>query len=333
MSEFVCRSATEAGAWDEFVRAATSPNEFLESWKWGDFQAATGKSIERLEVVRGQERVAVSLMVPHTTRLRRDFWLSPRGPIIRPELSPDDQLRAWQVLLEATKQAHGRSSMFLKVEPNIAPPSALPLEVGTGIHPEQTLLIDVSLSDDELMRGMHPKTRYNIGLARRDHVTIQWSREPAALEAFLELLQKTAAHQGIGIFPHDYYRTMVKTFGTATEIGLAERGGQAIACALMIRFGNVTTYLHGGSSYEERSHMAPYLLHWEAIQRARSQGSVWYDFYGIAPAGVTDHKWSGITRFKLGFGGTVKHYPGAFNLVYQRPWYLAYRLAKRVTGQ
>lgn len=44
-----------------------------------------------------------------------------------------------------------------------------------------------------------------------------------------------------------------------------------------------------------------------------------YDLWGI-----DTQKWPGVTRFKLGWGGRVVEYPGAFDLVVSKLWYYAY---------
>lgn len=333
MSTIEVHEAANAAAWDEFAQRCTEPQEFLQSWQWGEFQKSTGQHTQRLEIVRGTQRVGVAQLVTHTTRLGKSFILAPRGPILDPQLSHHDQAEVWKALLNAVSNHRSRTSMFLKVEPNVAPKPGLGLEPGTAVHPEQTLIIDVTKSVEQLQADMHPKTRYNIGLAERKGVEVNSSRSREDLEEFLMLLQSTAQRQKIGIFPFDHYRTMVATLGTNIEVTLARFRSKAVAAALLIRFGKTITYVHGASADEHREAMASHLLHWQNIKRAKEAGVSTYDFFGVAPEGSLNHKWSGITRFKKGFGGTVHSYPGAFNLVYQRSWYRAYRLAKRLTGR
>jgi lipid II:glycine glycyltransferase (peptidoglycan interpeptide bridge formation enzyme) len=44
---------------------------------------------------------------------------------------------------------------------------------------------------------------------------------------------------------------------------------------------------------------------WEAIIDAKEKGCTIFDFWGIAPTDDPNHKWSGITTFKKGFGGQI----------------------------
>ncbi|MFH0828716.1 MAG: peptidoglycan bridge formation glycyltransferase FemA/FemB family protein [Candidatus Kerfeldbacteria bacterium] len=333
MSSCDIRRAEDSEGWDEFVLRCTKPNEFLQSWQWGVFQRAAGKYTERIEVLLDGKRAAVALLVQHTTRLLRTFILVPRGPIIDPALPADRQHEVWKAFINHVDSVRTPDTMFLKIEPNLIPPQDVGFSEGSGVHPERTLLIDLTKNEQTLLSDMHQKTRYNIKLAERHGVTVGFSRSPTDVEEFLALLKETAQRQKIGIFPLPYYRTMVESLGDSIEVAVARMHTTPVAAGLMVRFGSTLTYLHGASSAEHHQHMAPHLLQWESIVRAKGLGCSVYDFFGIAPEGTVDHRWNGITRFKMGFGGTVHQYAGAFNLVYQRAWYLAYRLAKRAAGR
>lgn len=278
----------------------------------------------------GEQRCAVMLLTQHATRLRRTFLLAPYGPVLDPALDPTTRTAVWRELLKGVEQSRSSATMFLKVEPNAAPPDGLPLEPGTGMEPERTLLVDLRKTGDELLAGMHQKTRYNIRLAEKKQIEVRWGSDEATLETFYRLSKLTATRQNIGIHPIAHYRAILRGMGSGAEIALASLGTEPLATGLFLRFGDAFTYQHGGSADERKELMAPHLLQWRAIQRAKQEGYRWYDFYGIAPEDATNHNWAGITRFKLGFGGERKDYPGAFNLVYQRNWYLAYRFAKRL---
>ena len=70
---------------------------------------------------------------------------------------------------------------------------------------------------------------------------------------------------------------------TSLEIAIAEHNGTPLAVHLLISHVETVTYAHGASSSKQRELMAPHLLQWESIKRAKEQGFKKYDFYGIAP--------------------------------------------------
>jgi lipid II:glycine glycyltransferase (peptidoglycan interpeptide bridge formation enzyme) len=198
-----------------------------------------------------------------------------------------------------------------------------------------TQVLDLTQSLDEIRSELHPKTRYNIGLAERNRVTIRMHHDASAIELFLGLLPKTSERHGIEAHALSYYRTMARhlTPERMLTVFTAERTGRTVAAHLVTRFGPNAWYLHGASDYAERKHMAPHLLQWHQIRWAKEQGCTTYDFWGVAPPGASEHHpFSGITRFKQGFGGRALVSPGAFDLPLKRAWFALYRAAKALRG-
>jgi lipid II:glycine glycyltransferase (peptidoglycan interpeptide bridge formation enzyme) len=104
---------------------------------------------------------------------------------------------------------------------------------------------------------------------------------------------------------------------------VAKYNNRIIALSIICFFNNTATYLHGGSSNQNRNVMAPFLLQWQAIKKAKEQGCVYYDFYGI-----DEKKWPGVTRFKKGFNGQNINYIGTFDLIYSPVYYWIYKIAR-----
>lgn len=73
--------------------------------------------------------------------------------------------------------------------------------------------------------------------------------------------------------------------------------------------------------------MAPFLMHWQAMQDAKAAGFAQYDFWGIE---TSSGETPGFVRFKLGFGGNQKQFPGAYDIVCDRLWYKIYSYARKI---
>ncbi len=221
------------------------------------------------------------------------------------------------------------------------------------VPPRATLIIDLTKSEDELLSGMHEKTRYNIHLAERKGVVARSVGAKEAFASFWQLMQDTARRDNIGIHPEEYYRKMLgimepplgpllskEGMGRLPYAGahlyLAVHGGVPIATAILITYEDTATFLHGGSSNANRHVMAPHLLQWRMMQFAKAQGMKWYDMWGISPQDtrykIQDTKpdsWAGITRFKMGFGGEAKEGAGTYDVVVNQPLYKLLTLAQK----
>jgi lipid II:glycine glycyltransferase (peptidoglycan interpeptide bridge formation enzyme) len=262
------------------------------------------------------------------------------------------------------RAAKKRGAIFLKVEPD--------LELGEGVtkadadrkmqalgfrpsgrlQPARTIVLDIDKSEDDLLKAMKPKTRYNLRLAGRRGVVVRRAETLDDLRAFYKLLEVTGERDEFGIHTFPYYEHMWKVFGPGGDksalVLLAEhpdereRAEGPVAGLMTLKFGREAIYMYGASANRGREHMPNYLLQWEAIRWAREQGCSVYDFWGIPDAPTEDGDDSGGTGeresdsvsplnarsglrgvywFKKGFGGREIEYPGAYDYVYNRVGY------------
>ncbi len=179
-------------------------------------------------------------------------------------------------------------------------------------QPAQTMILDLALSQDEMLKNMHSKTRYNIRLAQKKEVTILHKKD---IEAFWSLTKITASRDGFTSHQKKYYEQMLAL--PFVEQFTAYLDQEVIASNLCVNFNGTFIYLHGASMHKYKKLMAPYLLQWHQILFAKDNGCKVYDFWGVAPkddngqkfhkySWQKNHKWSGFTRFKAGFGGTYQ---------------------------
>lgn len=328
------REIHDQHAWDGFV--STQPfASFPQSWAWGEFQRTLGKSVMRFQwVEKGAIKAAIQLI--REKRRLTGYWFAPRGPIFANQAKPHLRQQFEKILrdLLAKKLHHG--SLFLRFEPMVehrAAEGMMPLRMrrNHALNPAATRLIHLENTEETLLAEMHQKTRYNIRLAAKHGVTIRESQSDADLETFLALTQETATRDQFTSHSRNYLKATfdhLKKAGLA-KLRLAEHAGVVLAANMEIWFGDTVTYLHGASSNHNRNLMAPFLLQWEAMRAAKQQGKKLYDLWGCNPAARSSHyykeSWEGISRFKSGFGGELRHFIGTWDMpVYRTIYRLAF---------
>jgi lipid II:glycine glycyltransferase (peptidoglycan interpeptide bridge formation enzyme) len=132
-----------------------------------------------------------------------------------------------------------------------------------------------------------------------------------ALNDFNTLHDYTAHHHHFTRFSSRYIFNEFQVFaanGQATIFRAYLADGRLDSAAIILSCGTMACYRHGASRNLDHKIPTSYLIQWRAIQEAKNQGVIWYNFWGIAPAGAGKaHPFHGITHFKTGFGGFQKN--------------------------
>ncbi|MDO8592699.1 MAG: peptidoglycan bridge formation glycyltransferase FemA/FemB family protein [bacterium] len=313
--------------------------QFLQSWQWGEFQQQVSGQVWRVGVEAGGRLIASAKLVKKQLPMGKSYFYCGRGPIVNFQFSifnfqlnqeekNKKQAEILNFLFEEIKKLAGREGvMFLRFEPVFNFEfSALNFQLSKTIdvQPSKTLILDLTKSEDELLAAMHQKTRYNIRLAEKKDVKIV-EAGAERFEEFWQLLTATGDRDEFNLHGRGYYQAMLKMDKNFVKLFFAEYQGKPLACSLVIFFHDTATYVHGGSSNENRELMAPYALQWQTIKLAKRLGHKFYDFHGI-----DEVKWPGVTRFKLGFSGQAVNYPGTFDLIFDSSWYSIYKMVRKV---
>lgn len=323
----------EKNRWNAFV-VASPYKSFMQTWAWGELQEYMRVPYFRLVVEDAGKIIAIALVVERSLSMGYCWLYIPRGPIFLEGISESDKETAWVALEEKIKSlGNEKNAFFVRVDPMQESFSRnawhkSPREV----QPQHTLILSLDLSEAELLAHMHSKTRYNIKVAERKNVTVRFSTSSEDVRAFLDASQSVTGRTGFSYHPDEYYRGILEVLGkeNMAELAIAEIDGQVAAVHLMIYADGIATYAHGASKNQFRSSMAPALLYWKTILRAKEKGMQQYDFFGVAPENAAeDHPWNGITRMKIGFGGTRVSYAGAYDLVLNEALYAMFNLARK----
>ncbi|MCX7928686.1 MAG: peptidoglycan bridge formation glycyltransferase FemA/FemB family protein [Patescibacteria group bacterium] len=183
--------------------------------------------------------------------------------------------------------------------------------------PSKTIEIDVKKSEQELLKEMSQKTRYNIKIAIRNGVKVEnsknikdfvsfWNKCSIARKNFPQTKEINALYNSFrnnATILFAYQNSINKNTDEKTKI---------IAAVLLIHSKNISYYMYAASSKKGKKLFAPTLLVWEAIKISKKRGCELFDFEGIYDERFPLPAWRGFTKFKLGFGGKIKEYPGAF---------------------
>ena len=188
----------------------------------------------------------------------------------------------------------------------------------SNILPSNTIFIDLKKDNQQLLKNMKPKTRYNIGLSERKGVNVKCIGLDK-IDIWNQLYQETALRNNLNLNDIKYFEVVLKAHlnneadDTEVILMVAEFDKTPLAAMFLIISKNRASYLYGASSSENRNLMATYALQWEAMQIAKSKACTEYDMFGVAPNPSPSHPMYGLYKFKIGFGGDLHHGIGCWD--------------------
>ncbi|MBI2022202.1 peptidoglycan bridge formation glycyltransferase FemA/FemB family protein [Candidatus Daviesbacteria bacterium] len=306
-------------------------SHIIQSWEWGDFRKNLGLPVLRYGIFEKGKLKTVFELTLHKIPLTSQYvGYLPKGPL------PDKQLA--QALEVIGKQY---SCAFIKVEPNIES-SNTPFVVYPKFLPspkplftKYNFILDLDKNEEELLKNMHPKTRYNIRLAEKKGVVVEERKDDQAFEIFLKLHFQTTYRQGF--FSHNKFyhqqawRTLKKGGMARILIGFYRQ--KPLSAWMIYNFKHTLYYPYGGSSSEYREVMANNLVAWEAIKLGKKLKCQTFDMWGaLGPEASINDPWQGFHRFKAGYGGRLVKYLGTYDLVFNDPLYWAFTFIDKFTS-
>lgn len=281
----------------------------------------------------------------------------PRGPL----LNWADPVVRDQILSDLEELARNRGALLVKIDPQAlmgkgysgtdsASDDAVGMDLRVRLERRgwrfardqvqfrNTVVLDLTPEEPELLERMKQKARYNVRLAERKGVTVRTGSE-GDIPMLYRMYAQTSVRDGFVIRSEDYYRAAWSRFlgqyeshaQPSAEVLIAEVEGRPVAAVLVYYFAQHAYYLYGMSVTEHREKMPNHLLQWEAIRRARRHGCKVYDLWG-APDDhdESDPMW-GVYRFKEGLGGELVRTVGAWDYPANSIWYEIYtRLVPRI---
>jgi len=324
--------------WEEFLLGCEDKT-FLDSWNWGEFQKMMGNKIFRLGFFQDDELIAIVLVVKIISK-RGTFFLIQHGAVIKPQKSnlKNQKYVILKTLLRELKRI-GREEKcsFIRIVPlwernkeNLK----IFRDLGFKKAPmhasayESSWKLDITPSEEELLKNMRKTTRYLIRRALKNkNIRILKSDKLADIEIYQKLTRKVAKRRKFIPFSSDFMKNEFDIFSREKQALLifGKHQNEIVAGALIIFWSKIGFY-HQAASIEKYSKLSiPYLIQWQAIKEAKKRGCVLYDFWGyINPFKNPKHPWAGPTLFKMGFGGYKKEYIKTQDFPFSSRYWLTY---------
>jgi lipid II:glycine glycyltransferase (peptidoglycan interpeptide bridge formation enzyme) len=342
----------------------------LQSYEWGEFREKTGVKVIRRGLFENNKLLkAFSLTIHKIPKIPFTIGYLPKGDL------PDKEL-----LSELRKIGKEEKCIFIQLEPNyiIKTSGESSDSVQEGIdsgqarilkdylqpsaHPlftKYTFLLDLTKSEDELLKAMHPKARYNIKIAKKHGVEIIEDNSEKAFEEYWRLMEETTKRQGFYAHTKKYHQLIWETLGINNQKSEIKKNNQQkthdssfmihdfnklqahlftakyknkiLTTWILFTFKDTLYYPYGASSNENREVMASNLVMWEAIRFGQKLGLKKFDMWGaLGPNPDPKDPWVGFHHFKQKYGPAHTEFIGSYDLVIKPLLYQIYKLSDKL---
>ncbi len=324
---------------NEFNQLATHP---LQSYEWGEFRKKTGVKVIRKGFFEDNKLTQVIQLtihaIPHTAWTIGYF--------------PKSLLPSKEIVEELKNIGKQNNCIFIQLEPNVVntPSSHAQLSLHNLIpsaHPlftKYTFQLDLTKSEDELLKNMSQKTRYNIRVAQKHKVIVKEEISETAFAEYLKLTEETTNRQGFFAHTKKYHQLMWETLKASSvkrkalsndhlqaHLFVAYYEKQPLTTWIVFTFHNALYYPYGASSSKNRESMSSNLMMWDVIQFGKKQELTVFDMWGsLGPDPDTKDPWYGFHRFKSGYGPQLIEFVGSYDLVLNPLLYQGYKVADTV---
>lgn len=320
------KEITSEKVWEDFLSQHSEAN-FLQSWYWGEFHKALGHTIKRSGFFKEDKLAGVMLSAVENAK-RGKYLTVPGGPI----LDWKDKSLVNLFVSTIKEIAKAESCAFVRVRPQLKSDDFSKnlfkklgfVNAPMHLHAELTSQLDITLPEEQLLANMRKATRYEIKKALSTNIKIETENDEKTIRKFYDLQLETAKRQKFVPFPYNFLSQQFKIFLEKNMALLysAKLDSKLLAQAFIIFYGTEAAYHYGASTQDGRKYPGAYLIQWEAIKEAKRRGLKRYNFWGVAPENDKDHRFSGLSLFKRGFGGEDFEYLHAQDLIISYPKYL-----------
>lgn len=329
----------------EFNKIVNHP---LQSYEWGEFRKKTGVKVVRKGFLE-KDMLTFGFQltihkIPYTS-----FTIG---------YLPKCSLPTKEIIDELKKISMQEKCIFIQIEPNTEMENGSDnwrntmknLGLMPSFHPlftRYTFELDLTKSEDELIKNMHSKTRYNIKVAKKHNVQITKDSLNQAFLTYINLTKETTKRQRFYAHTEKYHSLMWETLGIQNsnlEIEKLDRNGLSahlftanyhppstttpitLAAWILFVFHDTLYYPYGSSANLYRETMASNLMMWEAIRFGKKLGLKKFDMWGaLGPNPNKNDPWYGFHRFKEGYGGRLTEFAGSFDLISKPFYYQIYK--------
>ncbi len=298
--------------WNSFItRNSFEFYTFLQSWEWWEVQKELWKDIIRFWIYTEQSCIWQALILKIRAK-RWSYLFMPHGPLVQSQEADFFDVMT-ELLKELQKLAKAEKFDFIRCNSPIKNTRHNKnsfkklwfIDAPMHEHVEDTHLLDISISEEDLLKNMKKWDRYYINRAQKEWVEIRIGNDTDHIQSLIDMHEshskRTNGKHTYTPFTESFTRSLYKHFDDNISTISATYNGHIESILMTIRFWDVCVYYIAASDIRSHKFSPNYLCQWEAIKNAKSQWCTLYNFWWVSPDDNPKHPIAGVTKFKRKF--------------------------------
>lgn len=279
---------------------------FLSSFEWSDFQEMIWKNVLRYWIYEWNKLIWILPLIVNKAK-RWTYLFAPHTPLI---LKNKDFFNILEkIISKLIKIWKKEKADFIRFNSPIKNTKQYKInfkklwfiDAPMHEHAEDTHLLNLELSEEEILKNIKKNDRYYINRAIKEWVEINiWNTKEN-----VEKLKKMHFDHSNKIWYHafnsDFIEKLYKAFWDNITTISANYNWNTESILMTIRFWETCVYYIAASDIINHKFSPNYLCQWEAIKNAKNNWCKIYNFWWVSPDDNPKHPIAWVSKFKRKF--------------------------------
>ncbi len=293
--------------WNDFIENNNFEfYSFLSSYEWWEFKKSFWFPVLRYGIYENDKLIWIIPLIK-TIAKRWNYLFVPHTPLI-----VGDYFEVlWKIKNQLIQIAKDEKVSFIRFNPPVQNTfdnyqnfkklwfRLAPIHE----HAEDTHLLDLTKSEEELFKQIKKKDRYYINRAEKEWVQIRIDNKDDNIETLIKMHQEHSKKVGYHAFSEKYIKNLYKYFPESIKTISASYNWQVESILMTIKFWETCVYYIAASDIKSKKFSPNYICQWEAIKQAKKDGAKIYNFWWVAPDDNPKHPIQWVSAFKRKWGG------------------------------
>ena len=298
--------------WNDFIiNSNIEFYSFVDSFEWWNLQELEWNKIFRYWIYDDKKLIWLFLLIKVFAK-RWIYLFTPHWPLIMPEYNFFEVLKWLKQELKSIWKEQKASFIRLNSTQKNTKENAKNfknlwfLNAPMHIHAEDTHLLDLEKSEEELLKNIKKEDRYYINRAIKEWVEIRIDNQKDHIETLINYHHNHANRENwknkYHAFSISYINNLYKIFDEKDINTISASYNWKIESILMtIRFWKTAVYYIASSDIVSKKFSPNYLCQWSAILNAKRNWCKIYNFWWVSPDDNPNHPIAWVTKFKRKF--------------------------------